>query len=163
PVVLPNMFLGSYAALARRLPGKTTGAELKGYIAPNAEVTIRVTGAAPERIDTPKGVIAATRYSLTFNNPPPAGDLPVNLWADAEGRLLRMSIPSQQVEMAREDIASAASRTASFSLPGDEAVTIPGLGFNIAATSTKPATTSPAPAVILVGGSGPTDRDETVA
>ena len=48
PVVLPNTFLGSYAALARRLVGKTTGAELRGYVAPQAEVTIRVTGVATE-------------------------------------------------------------------------------------------------------------------
>jgi len=164
PVVLPNMFLGSYAVLARRLQGKTTGAELRGYIAPQGEATIRVTAAGPERIETPKGVIVATRYSLTFNAPPPAGDLAVNLWADPEGGLLRMNIPSQTVEMAREDIASAASRTAAFSLPGDEAVTIPTvLGFNIAATITRPKSAASAPAVILISGSGPTDRDETVA
>jgi hypothetical protein len=48
-------------------------------------------------------------------------------------------------------------------LPNDETVTIPGLGFNIAGTITKPAGTAPAPALILIAGSGPTDRDETVA
>jgi len=163
PVVLPNTFLGSYAALARRLMGKTTGAELRAYIAPQAEITIRVTGVTQERIDTPKGTIAATRFAMTFNNPPPGGDLAVNLWADAEGGLLRMNIPTQMIEMAREDIASAASRTSTFSVPGDESVQIPGLGFNIAATITKPKSTTPAPAVILIAGSGPTDRDETVA
>jgi pimeloyl-ACP methyl ester carboxylesterase len=163
PVVLPNTFLGSYAGLARRLQGKVAGAELRGYIAPQAEITIRVTGAVPERIETPKGVINATRYSLTFNNPPPAGDLPVNLWADADGALLRMNIPSQMIEMAREDIASAASRTSAFSLPGDETVTIPSIGFNLAATITRPAAATAAPAVILIAGSGPTDRDETIA
>jgi pimeloyl-ACP methyl ester carboxylesterase len=163
PVVLPNAFLGSYAALARRLQGKTTGSELRGYIAPQAEVTIRVTAAVPERIETPKGVITATRYALTFNNPPPLGDLAINLWADAQGGLLRMNIPSQMVEMAREDIASAATRTSSFSVPGDESVTIPSLGFSLAATITRPANVASAPAVVLVGGSGPTDRDETVA
>ena len=163
PIVLPNMFLGSYAALARRLQGKATGAELRGYMAPTGEATIRITAAGPERIETPKGVIVATRYSLTFNAPPPAGDLPINLWADPEGALLRMNIPSQLVEMAREDIASAASRTAAFSLPGDEAVTIPSIGFNLAATITRPKSPAPAPTVILIAGSGPTDRDETVA
>lgn len=164
PVVLPNTFLGSYAGLARRLQGKVTGDELRGYIAPQAEVTIRVTGTAAERIETPKGVINVTRYSLTFNNPPPAGDLPVNVWADADGALLRMNIPSQTIEMAREDIASAASRTTAFSLPGDEPVTIPSVGFNLAATITRPQSTAgEVPAVILIGGSGPTDRDETVA
>ena len=162
-VILPNTFLGSYAALARRLAGKSTGAELRAYIAPQGEITVRVMTAAPERIETPKGVINATRYAMTFNNPPPAGDLAVNVWTDADGYLLRMNIPSQQIEMAREDIASAASRTATFSIPGDEPVSIPSLGFNLAGTITKPASTTPLPAVILIAGSGPTDRDETVA
>ena len=109
-------------------------------------------------------MINATRFSLLFVNPPPAGELPVSLWADPNGNLLRLSIPSQTLEMAREDIASAASRTAAFSLPGDEAVTIPAIGFNLAGTITKPANaTTPLPALILIGGSGPTDRDETVA
>ena len=163
-VVLPNMFLGAYAGLARRLQGKTAGSELRGYIAPQAEVTIRITGVAPERIETPKGVIQATRYALTFNNPPPAGDLAVNLWTDASGALLRMNIPTQTIEMAREDISSASSRTSAFSLPGDEGVKIASIGFNIAATITRPpAAAGLAPAVILIAGSGPTDRDETVA
>jgi pimeloyl-ACP methyl ester carboxylesterase len=163
PVVLPNTFLGAYAGLAKRLSGKAAGAELRAYIAPQAEITIRVTAAAPERIETPKGVIDATHYSLTFNNPPPNGDLMVNVWADKDGNLLRLNIPAQQVEMAREDIASAASRTAAFSVPGDQSVTIPSVGFNLAGTITAPAAPGPHPAVILIAGSGPTDRDETVA
>jgi pimeloyl-ACP methyl ester carboxylesterase len=163
PVVLPNTFLGSYAALAMRLQGKTPGAELRGYIAPQAEITIRVAGAILESINTPRGSIQAMHYTLTFNNPPPTGDLGVNLWADTEGRLLRLNIPAQQIEMAREDIASAASRTTAFSNPNDESVTIPSLGFNIAATITKPKSDKPSPAVILVAGSGGADRDETVA
>jgi pimeloyl-ACP methyl ester carboxylesterase len=163
PVVLPNTFLGSYAGLAKRLPGKVAGAEMRAYIAPQAEVTLRIMAVATERIDTPKGTINATRYSMTFNNPPPAGDLVVNLWTDPDGLMLRMNIPTQQIEMAREDIASAASRTATFSIDGDETVTIPSLGFNLAGTINKPKSTTPLPAVILIAGSGPTDRDETVA
>ena len=164
PVVLPNTFLGSYAVLARRLQGKPVGSDLRGYIAPQAEITIRITSVAPERIETPKGIITATRYGMTFNNPAPLGDLAVNLWADADGGLLRLNIPAQMIEMAREDIASAASRTAAFSIPGDEPVVVPSLGFNLAATITKPTAGAAAlPAVILIGGSGPTDRDETVA
>lgn len=162
-VVLPNAFLGSYAALARRLQGKAPGAELRGYIAPQAEIPITVTAVAPERIETPKGVINVTRYALIFNNPPPVGNQIVNLWADPNGDLIRMNIPAQSIELAREDIASAAARTAAFSLPGDEPVTIPALGFNLAGTITRPKTNTPAPALILIGGSGPTDRDETVA
>ncbi len=164
PVVLANSFLGSYAALAMRLQGLKPGAELKAYVAPQLEITVKLVSVAPQRIDTPRAAIDATLFSLVFANPPPSGDLPVSLWADANGNLLRLSIPSQTLEMAREDIASAASRTAAFSLPGDEAVTIPGIGFNLAGTITKPAgATAPLPALILIGGSGPIDRDETVA
>lgn len=162
PVVLANSYLGTYAALAMRLTQKP--GELKAYVAPQAEITVRLVSAAPQRIDTPRGQINATMFSLLFVNPPPAGELPVQLWADQNGNLLRLSIPSQTLEMAREDIASAASRTAAFSLPGDESVTIPGLGFNLAGTITRPANaTAPLPALILIGGSGPTDRDATVA
>ncbi len=164
PVVLANSFLGSYAALAMRLQGLTPGAELKAYVAPQAEITVKLVSVAPQRIDTPRAAINATLFSLVFVNPPPAGELSVQLWVDPNGNLLRLSIPSQTLEMAREDIASAASRTAAFSLPGDEAVAIPGIGFNLAGTITKPANaTTPLPALILIGGSGPTDRDETVA
>ena len=162
-VVLPNAFLGSYAALARRLQGQTVGATLRGYIAPQAEVPIRVITVTPERIETPKATISVTRYALIMGNPPPLGDLPINLWSDQNGDLVRMQIPSQTIELAREDIASAASRTTAFSLAGDESVTIPALGFNLAGSITRPKSASPSPALVLIGGSGPTDRDETVA
>ena len=163
-IVLANSFLGSYAALTAKLQGMKPGAEVKAYVAPQGEITIKLVAVASERIDTPRATINATKYSLLFVNPPPAGELPVNLWAGPTGNLLRLSIPSQTLEMAREDIASAASRTAAFSLPGDEAVTIPGVGFNLAGTITKPANAKePLPALVLIGGSGPTDRDETVA
>ena len=162
-VVLPNAFLGSYAALARRLHGKGVGTEVRGYIAPQMEVPIKVALVTPERIETPKAVINVTRFGVMMTNPPPAGDLPINLWVDENGDLIRMSIPSQSIELAREDIASAASRTSAFSLDGDESVTIPAAGFNLGGTITRPKTAAPAPAVILIGGSGPTDRDETVA
>ena len=162
-VVLPNAFLGSYAALAKRLHGKGVGTEIRGYLAPQAEISIRVAMVAPERIETPKATINVTRFGVILSNPPPAGELPMNLWVDQNGDLIRMNIPSQSIELAREDIASAASRTSSFSLPNDESVTIPAPGFNLAGTITRPKTAGPAPALILIGGSGPTDRDETVA
>ena len=163
-IPLPNTFLGSYAALAARLRGAAVGAELKAYIAPQGEVPIAVTAVASERIETPRAHITATRYNVNVLNPAPAGTVAMSVWADANGGLLRLSVPSQLLELAREDIASAASRTATFSVPGDEPVPIPASGFNLASTITKPAKASgPMPAVVLIGGSGSTDRDETVA
>jgi len=162
-VVLPNTFLGSYAALAHRLQGMKAGGELRAYIAPQIEVPIRVAATASEKIETPKESISATRVSLKIVNPPPAGELDMTVWVDANGGLLRMSIPGQMLELAREDIASAGTRTAAFSIPGDERVSIPATGFILAGTLTKPAAaTGRLPAIVLIGGSGPTDRDETV-
>jgi pimeloyl-ACP methyl ester carboxylesterase len=162
-IVLLNTFLGSYAALAQRLPGIQPGDELRGYVAPQIELPVRVQSATPERIDTPRQSVDAVRYLLSIVNPSPAPALDVTIWADRSGQLLRLSVPAQGVELAREDIASAASRTTSFSIPGDATVSVPAAGFNIAGTMTKPeGATGPLPAVVLIGGSGHTDRDETV-
>ena len=161
-IVLPNAFFGSYAALGRRLLGKAAGATFRGYIAPQAEVPMRLDGVFPERIETAKQAIAATRYTLIVSNP--GGDLLLTIWTDEDGTLLRMSVPAQMLDVAREDIASVATRTTSFSLPSDESVRIPASGFGLGASVAKPADAKAAlPAVVLVGGSGPIDRDGTVA
>jgi pimeloyl-ACP methyl ester carboxylesterase len=159
-IVLPNAFLGSYAALARRLTGAQPGATFRAYIAPQGEVPLRLDGTFAERIETPKQAIAATRYALIVGNPPPGGETQISVWADANGDLLRMSVPAQMLEVAREDIASAAARTTAFSIPGDETVHIPASGFNLAGSVAKPSTAKlPLPAVVIVGGMSATDRD----
>lgn len=161
-VVLPNVFFGGYAALAARLVGAAVGSEVKAYIAPQAEIPIVVTAVADERIETPRRTFTAKRFSLTFRNP--NGELAVSLWTDAGGSFVRLSVPSQTLEIARDDVASAASRISAFSVEGDEAVRVPANGFNIAATVTKvPTATGRMPAVVLIGGTGPADRDGTVA
>ncbi|MFN2445423.1 MAG: alpha/beta hydrolase family protein [Vicinamibacterales bacterium] len=157
-VVLPNAFLGSYAALARRLVDAAVGTTVRAYIAPQAELPIRIESKTAERIDTPQQAISATRVSMRMSNP--GGELQLNAWIDAAGALLRLSVPAQMLELARDDIASAASRTTSFSLPGDEAIRIAATGFNLAGTVTKPPDArEPLPALVLIGGAGPTDRD----
>jgi pimeloyl-ACP methyl ester carboxylesterase len=163
-IVLPNVYFGSYAVLARRLVGQKPGTTFRGYIAPQAELAIRLDAVIAERIETPRQGIAATRYALVVTNPLPAGDIRLNVWTDAEGALLRMSVPAQMLDVAREDVASAATRTTAFSIPGDEAVRIPAAGFGLAASVAKPqGATGRLPALILIGGSGPTDRDGIVA
>jgi pimeloyl-ACP methyl ester carboxylesterase len=59
-----------------------------------------------------------------------------------------------------------AARVQTFAREGDEDARIQSVGFSLAATISKPpnlAAKQQVPAVILVPGSGPTDRDETVA
>lgn len=161
-IVLPNVFFGSYAALAARLAGTQPGAQVKVYVAPQAELPVEVTAVADDRIETPGRAFAAKRYTLTFKNP--GAELTVNLWAEASGAFVRLSVPAQTLEIARDDVASAASRISAFSVPGDESVRIGANGFNLAATVTLPTTgKAPYPAVVLIGGAGPADRDGTVA
>ena len=161
-VVLPNVFFGGYAALAARLVGAAAGTEMKVYIAPQAEIPVVVTAVADERIETPQRTFTAKRFSLTFRNP--NGELGVSLWTEASGSFVRLSVPSQTLEIARDDVASAASRMSAFSVEGDETVRVPANGFNIAATVTKaPTAKGKLPAVVLIGGTGPADRDGTVA
>jgi pimeloyl-ACP methyl ester carboxylesterase len=163
-IVLPNGFLGSYAALARRLLGLKPGAELRGYIAPQLEVPLRVQSITSERIETPDSAISASRYAVIVHNPAPIGEVQMNVWIDPAGDLLRMSVPVQMLEVAREDVASAATRTTAFSIPGEETVHIPAVGFNLAASVARPqAATGRLPVLILIGGSGPADRDGYVA
>jgi pimeloyl-ACP methyl ester carboxylesterase len=171
-VVLPNGVFSLYAALADRLSRVTAGAQLKAYILPLAEIGVRVVSDQPERIQVGTNFLDVQRYDLLFSNPD--GDLAVSLTAGDGGRLIRLSIPAQAIEVVREDVASPTSRTTVFSNPGDEAVIIPAVGFNLGATITKPASaqgsgaagaTTPkgeagrVGAVILLSGSGVGDRD----
>jgi len=70
-------------------------------------------------------------------------------------------VPAQNIDVARDDIASVASRQVVISRPNDERVRIPSNGFSLAGTLSKPAAASstPLPAVVIVGGAGPADRD----
>jgi pimeloyl-ACP methyl ester carboxylesterase len=99
-------------------------------------------------------------YELVFDN---AGmPLDVHLYADYIGTLLRITMPAQGIDVVRDDIAGAMSRTRVTSNPGDEAVVIPAAGFNLGATITHPTNgAGRAPAVILIGGAASDDRDGT--
>jgi pimeloyl-ACP methyl ester carboxylesterase len=158
-VVLPNGVFALYEALANRLSRVTAGAELRVYVLPLAEIGVRVVSDQPERIQVGTSFLNVQRYDLLFSNP--GGDLAVSLTAGDGGRLIRLSIPAQALEVVREDVASPTSRTQVFSNPGDEAVIIPAAGFNLGATITKPAPAKAdrMSAVILLAGSGVADRD----
>jgi pimeloyl-ACP methyl ester carboxylesterase len=110
------------------------------------------------------------RYELTFMNP--GGGLAMNMIAGEDGNLIRLTIPAQGLDIIREDVAASTSRTQIYSNPGDEALIIPSLGFNLGATITKPLDSARAgpqktagpkiPAVILLAGSNIGDRDGVV-
>ena len=157
-LILPNGFFGPHVALARRLATLNAGGELKAYIPPFAEVAIRIAAVATQRIQTGSTTLDVRTYDLQFANP--NGIFPMTLSADADGDLVSIRIPAQQLDIVRDDVSSATTRTQVHSNPGDEAVTIPAAGFNLGATLTRPAVlTGRLPAVILLPGSGVGDRD----
>ena len=73
-----------------------------------------------------------------------------------------MGLPTASLVVVREDLASVMAREEQVHNPGDQTVFIPANGFNLAATITTPSgAPAHAPAIVLVSGSGPQDRDCT--
>jgi pimeloyl-ACP methyl ester carboxylesterase len=161
-LVMPNRFFSGYEAVAARVAGAAPGTELPAYAVGAASFRIRVGDASIDRIETPTRTLAARRTHLTLL----LGGAPLeaDIWTDDAARLLRLSVPAQSLEVVREDIASVAARRVPISRPNDEAVTIPANGFSLAGTLSRPASAAAKalPAVVLVSGSGPNDRDELV-
>lgn len=164
-LLLPNAFFGSYEAMAARLLSAKAGDELKAYIPPQAEIPVRVTGAAEETIRTPAGAVKVRRVSVQLQNP--GRPLDAEVWVEPGGRLVRLLVPAQALDYARNDIVSVASRREPVSHPGDEQISVPANGFILAGTLSKPSAETAKgarlPAIVLVPGSGDTDRDEVVA
>jgi uncharacterized protein len=160
-IVMPNLFFATLEALAARLSRVTPPAELKGYIAPQIEVPIQVKSVTEDRLQVASQTLTARRYAIAVGAP--SGSVEAEVSVDAAGRLMRFRVPAQSVDVVRQQLASVSSRTERVSRANDETTMIPGNGFSLAATISKPAQ-PPAkmPAVVLVAGSGPVDRDETV-
>jgi uncharacterized protein len=158
-LLLPNSFFGPYEALAARLKTTAAGTELPAYLVPQMSVSIRIGASSAEQIQTTARLVSARRTHLVLVLP--GAQLDADLWTDDTGRMIRFSVPLQSLEVVREDIAAVSSRSVTISRPNDEQVRIPTNGFLLAGTLSRPAETSPVklPAVVLVGGSGPTDRD----
>ena len=164
-VALPNNLFAPYEALTRRLAGLAAGAELPLYVAPRGEIIARLNSFSDDQIQTAVNVIDVRRYQVTFLNP--GLPLEVEIWADADHRLLRVSIPAASLDVARQDVVSAGSRLLSERHPGDEEVRVAASGFSLVATITKPVGQAPPaagrwPAVLLVPGPESVDRDEHV-
>jgi pimeloyl-ACP methyl ester carboxylesterase len=163
-VLVPtNSFFGPYEALAARLKGAASGTEVPAYgEGPMLPFRIRIGESFAEQIQTTARMVSARRTHVTMLLP--AGVIETDIWIDDTGRMIRLSVPAQALEVVREDIAAVSSRTVTISRPNDETITIPSNGFNLAGTLSRPSQPAPArrPAVVLVGGSGPTDRDSLV-
>lgn len=162
-VPLPKHLYGAYEALTARLNGLAAGADLPLYMPPQGEIRVRVKQVATGVITVPGGSIQTRQYDLVFQDG--GTTLDVRVTADEHSRLVRLDIPSDGLTVIREDAAGVAARPQTTRNPTDADVNIPAAGFTIAGTMTTPPVTGKLrpPAVILVGGTDPLDRDETVA
>ncbi len=161
-VLLPDPFFSPFSAVSARLRSAAPGTVIRALIPPRTPASIRVGASTDERFQTARETIDARRTHIT-TTPEAAGAVPIeaDVWSDPSGRLLRISIPAQGLEFARDDLAAASARQVPVSRPNDEQVKIPSLGFSLAGTISKPANAATRlPAVVLLAGSGPTDRDE---
>ncbi|HET9371375.1 MAG TPA: alpha/beta hydrolase [Vicinamibacterales bacterium] len=159
-VVLPTNFFAAYEALASRLAETPAGGSLPIYVAPDGQSTATVVRVTPRRIVTPEATVDIREYDLTFNNP--GNPIGVQVWVDEANRLARVVVPSASLAALRDDLSSVLMREEKIRNAGDEDVFIPVSGFNLGATITRPVTpVERAPAVILVAGSGPQDRDHS--
>lgn len=162
-LVLPNTFFGSFEALAARVKTAAAGSDIPMYGVPTAAFVVHVGESAAEQIETTGRTIAARRTHVTLRFP----GIPIDadIWTEETGRLIRMSVPAQGLEVVREDVAAVSSRRVTISRPNDESVKFPGNGFILAGTLSKPAASAPGPrpAVVLAGGTGTADRDGEIA
>ena len=165
-IVLPTNLFGAYEALAARLSTVNPGTVVPVYIAPQAEISIRLNRVSEQYIVTPDQTVTARVHHVTVLAP--GNPFDAEIWADTGHRLVRISMPSVGLEIARTDVVSAGARRLTSRNERDEDVRIPASGFSLMATVTPPepdeATDEPEwPAVILVPGSGSRDRDEVVS
>lgn len=161
--VFPDVFFGALEGLGRQL-AVVNGLpdDLHAFVAPGVDVTVRVRDADRSRVAVGNMPIDVFRYDLVFATS--TGELTASLMTDLNGGLLSFRLPTQGLEVVREDLTTATARTLVFSNPGDEPVSIPSNGFTLAGTLTRPqAAAAKLPAVILLGGSGAEDRDGYVA
>jgi pimeloyl-ACP methyl ester carboxylesterase len=162
-VLLPSSFFGAFEAVSRRFVNAPQGTELRAYVVPQTVTSVKLLASVSERIQVGKDFFDVVHFEAVWQIPG-TGDLGLSITAMKDGSLVRFTVPSQGLDVIRADVAASTSRTQVFSNPGDEAVLIPALGFNIGATVTRPATAAAGtrlPAVILLAGAGINDRDGT--
>jgi pimeloyl-ACP methyl ester carboxylesterase len=158
-LILPSSFFAPYEAIAAQLRNAPAGTELHVYTPPVSSFVIRVGDSSPQQIQTAARLIAARRVRVTLMMP--GAPIDADIWTDDSGRMIRLSVPTQSLEVVRADVAAVSSRSVAISRPNDEPVKIPSNGFSLAGTLSKPSGAAAAklPAVVLIGGSGPSDRD----
>ena len=163
-IVLPDYYFGSYEALVARLVQAEEGDKLPVFIAPQKQITAVLREILNQQVQTAERLLIAKIYRLTFVDD--ERPLDVEVWADQDQRLLRVSVPALGVEASREELVRVSTRLTTDRHPGDADVRVQASGFSLAATVTTPVEREIPkngwPAVLLVPGTTSFDRDENL-
>jgi dienelactone hydrolase len=159
---LDNLVTSHFQVLLDRYLAEPEGRRGEGwtFVVPQALTTVSGTVVpAGEGTGTLDGrPVAVRRYALD------AGGIALDLAATAEGRLLRVTVPVQRVELVREGYVDDATTAAPAAPPACEErdVRVPAGADSLPGTLCVPRAAAPVPVVVLTHGSGPNDRDETI-
>lgn len=161
-VLMPSGMFAGFATLAARLANASVGDTFNTYVVARTELHARLVSISPERMQKSTTLFDVRRFNVAFDDAD--GELIVQVTALPNGELVRVNIPSQAIDVLREDFATATSRADVYSNPGDQPVVIPAPGFNVGATLTMPGKTSAnagerRPAVVFVASPDGVDRD----
>jgi hypothetical protein len=116
-LVLPNSFFGPYEALAARLRTAAAGSTIRVFGVPQISFSVHVGESAPEQFQTAARLLSTRRTRITVDLP--GGKLDGDLWSDEGGRLVRLSLPGQSVDVIREDVAAVSARSVPITRPND--------------------------------------------
>jgi alpha-beta hydrolase superfamily lysophospholipase len=163
-VMLPSQLFAGFAALASRLGRSAVGDQFKAFVVPSAELNARLVAVSSDRMQKSTSLFEVRRFDVAFDDG--QGEVVIQVTTLPNGDLVRVNIPAQAIDVVRDDIAGATSRTDVYSNPGDQPQSIPAPGFNIGATLTLPSAASGStkgaerrPAVIFVPSPDAPDRD----
>jgi uncharacterized protein len=161
-IILDNLVTAHYQVFLRRLGTFPNPSADWDVVVPQ---TLTSVGAKLEESQAEVGSLSGApcklrRYTLRIAN------LLINFWAEAgSGRLMRMAVPIQGVDIRREGFEPREEPTTASppSSVRERGVTIPSGSLQLPGTLAVPAgAAEKVPVVVLVHGSGPHDRDETI-
>src|SRR5579872_5241021 len=116
-LLLPSPFWGPFEAVAQKLKDAPAGTIVHAYAPGQAAFDIRSGEPTTERIQTVSEMVAARRTPITLMLAPV---LEGEIWIDARGRMLRLTIPAQGLDVIREDLGAVSSRRITISRSNDE-------------------------------------------
>ena len=159
----PGAYFAPFVAVAAHLRDAAQGSSVRIYVPGQASFDMLVGESTTEQFQTVSGLVVARRVPVKLASA--GGMVDAEIWIDQTGKLLRVTVPSQTVDVVRDDLASVSSRQVTISRPNDEQVKFGSNGVTLAGTLSRPAKASSGklPAVVLVSGSGPHDRDSVVS